>query len=84
MKECLVHQGHDVLLHVLVLHPRVHVVNAASDVVLDVPDLQGDALLTRLPEVLVERLADDPLVLVHHLQQSLQLFDPPFHWSGAS
>ena len=84
MKESLVHQCHDVLLHVVVSHPLVDIVDAAPDVILDVADLEGHTFLAWLPEVLVERLADDLLVLVHHPQQPLQLFHSPFYRSRAS
>ena len=84
MNECLVHQSHNVLLHIVVRDPLVHVVDAAPDIVLDVADLQGHALLTWLPQVLVERLADDLLVLVHHPQKTLELLDSPFHRPGPS
>ena len=62
----------------------VYIVDAAPDVVLDVADLEGHTFLAWLPEVLVERLADDFLVLVHHPQQPLQLFHSPFYRSRAS
>ena len=75
----------------------MNVVDAAPNIISDVVDLEGDALLktdksTRsltdlagdlfwFPQIFVESLAQERLVLIHHFQQVFKLLQSPANLS---